>query len=67
MKTADTASLERAADKILEANTTLIVKERTAKRQRLDALYHHEASVMNTGKETLISDVENVLAAQFRD
>lgn len=62
MKTADTASLERAADKILEANTTLIVKERTAKLQRLDALNRHAARILNTGKETLIADIQDVMS-----
>jgi hypothetical protein len=62
-----TANLERAADKILEANTTLIEKERTAKRQRLDALNRHAVSVLRTGRETAIADIQNVLTAQFMD
>jgi hypothetical protein len=62
-----TAILERAADKILEANTTLIAKERTAKHQRLDALNRHAASVLYTGAETAIADIRDVLAAQFMD
>jgi hypothetical protein len=67
MTTVNSAVLERAADKILEANTTLIEKERTAKRQRLDALNRHAASVLRTGTETVIADIQNVLAAQFMD
>jgi hypothetical protein len=65
--TTTTAVLERAADSILEANTTLIEKERTAKRQRLDALNRHAASVLHTGKETAIAEIEDLLAAQFMD
>src|ERR1700730_13111458 len=67
MPTVNSAILERAADKILEANTTLIEKERTAKRQRLDALNRHAASVLRTGTETPIADIQDVLAAQFMD
>jgi hypothetical protein len=67
MTTVNSAILERAADKILEANTTLIEKERTAKRQRLDALNRHAASVLRTGTETAIADIQNLLAVQFMD
>jgi hypothetical protein len=65
MSTIYSANLERAGTAMIEAAMTAEVKAQTARRQRLDALNRHSNSVMMTGKETAIDDIQDILSEQF--
>lgn len=65
MSTVHHARLERAGTAILEASMTLEEKERTAKRQRRDALDRHYNRILKGGSETTIDDIQPVLTEQF--